>query len=688
MNVKEFYEIENKVILEGYKESLKSIENMCKEIKTYMDGNEEGKKSLEEYSFYEFLKHTGEFLIKVSDLEENLNEEHFSKKSFEELKAENNSFYSEIIGDKYEKSYGNPTYTVGVFGDEIGKLLSAFYAMCLDAIEYAYKHRVFNIYKINSTLLKVYENIKNGKITSSNLKKIIFDFDEEWMFKNQYYRRQERSSQNFTFYLNTILNEDLTDPKYLFRFGKYISSVEIETARFLAKYPKEKIEKLSKNTVSAYIRGFDVENKKRGNRNSVEILYRAGQEIIIKELIKEFKAKGFNSTILKIESTEPNKQYTYDHRFDNGLYLDEEYIKLRQKVEERVCKACEKEFSVQAGPMVFESFGEIPFSPENKKESIKLTKDQQDLSRKFINGLRQLINKYEPEENTCFSIIAFPTAEIGEKFKEIFDEVFDINMMDNSVYEVIQQKIIDALDEGEYVHVKGKGENKTDIKVKLQELKDKKKETNFVNCVADVNIPLGEVFTSPMLKGTNGLLHLRHTYLGLKYTDLCLTFKDGFVSEYTCKNFENEEDNKTYVKENLMQFHDTLPLGEFAIGTNTKAYVMAEKYDIIEKLPILIIEKMGPHFAIGDTCFSYAEDLPIYNMLDNKEITARENEKTALRKKDMNKAYTSVHTDITLPYEEIEFISVVSKSGKYIDIIRDGRFALEGTSKLNEAFKK
>ena len=45
------------------------------------------------------------------------------------------------------------------------------------------------------------------------------------------------------------------------------------------------------------------------------------------------------------------------------------------------------------------------------------------------------------------------------------------------------------------------------------------------------------------------------------------------------------------VRQNLLFNHDTLPLGEFAIGTNTTAYVMAEKYAITQRLPILIVEK-------------------------------------------------------------------------------------------------
>lgn len=62
----------------------------------------------------------------------------------------------------------------------------------------------------------------------------------------------------------------------------------------------------------------------------------------------------------------------------------------------------------------------------------------------------------------------------------------------------------------------------------MHELKNPEKETNFENCLADVNIPLGEVFTSAKLTGTNGVLHVSQVYLNeLKYNDLEITFENG-----------------------------------------------------------------------------------------------------------------------------------------------------------------
>lgn len=95
---------------------------------------------------------------------------------------------------------------------------------------------------------------------------------------------------------------------------------------------------------------------------------------------------------------------------------------------------------------------------------------------------------------------------------------------------------------------------------------------------------------------------------------------------------------------------------------------------------------MGPHFAVGDTCYSYSEDNRVYNQFDGKEIVAKDNEKSILRKTDKNNAYTQCHTDITIPYDSIGSINAITKNGEVIEVIKSGRFVLDGTEELNEPF--
>ena len=102
---------------------------------------------------------------------------------------------------------------------------------------------------------------------------------------------------------------------------------------------------------------------------------------------------------------------------------------------------------------------------------------------------------------------------------------------------------------------------------------------------------------------------------------------------------------------------------------------------------------------MGDTCYSHEEDNVSYNP-DGKAIVARENSVSAQRKESVEKAYLNCHTDITIPYEELSRITAVTvrvvesevmhdlaEERVEIPILLDGRFVLEGTLKLNEAFE-
>ena len=219
----------------------------------------------------------------------------------------------------------------------------------------------------------------------------------------------------------------------------------------------------------------------------------------------------------------------------------------------------------------------------------------------------------------------------------------------------------------------------------LHKLSDPARETIFENCVADVNIPAGEVFTSPVLKGTQGLLHVSRVFLnGFEYRNLAIRFVDGMVAEYSCTNFEKEQENRRFIYENILFRHETLPMGEFAIGTNTTAYRAAKRLGVEAKLPILIAEKMGPHFALGDTCYAHGEEVRVYNP-DGKEIVAKSNEIADRREEKPLEAYFNCHTDITIPYEELGELAAVKKDGTRMILIRDGRFVLPGCEPLNEA---
>ncbi|NMD38867.1 MAG: leucyl aminopeptidase, partial [Christensenellaceae bacterium] len=97
----------------------------------------------------------------------------------------------------------------------------------------------------------------------------------------------------------------------------------------------------------------------------------------------------------------------------------------------------------------------------------------------------------------------------------------------------------------------------------------------------------------------------------------------------------------------------------------------------------LIAEKMGPHIAIGDPCFARGEDSPIFNIFDDKEMVARWNEHT-LSKKGKDSCYFNLHTDITLPYDEIKSLEGYKDNKLICTFIENGKFVPDFAKELNK----
>lgn len=623
----------------------------------------------------------------------------FANEVFEEkdrplsrLKTWNQRWYEDVFPSRYDVCYGNPDYAQAVLGEEFSDILCFLYAQIHECLIYAVEERLFELTISNELFLEMYQLFLDGNPQRKTAKQIIFDHMRDYSQEICGYRVREQLDPSFHFASDIVMKEDLSDPDVLYRYGEYISENEIRMLSFLNSLPEERIQAIAKTYVDGFHDGFIINNIDMTKKATVNIRYHLGFEPVIREAVRQFQEIGLTPILYRgttgvitrgmskvgYISTSPNPQFEYDHRFDQALYFNNAFMRHKLECYKNAYEKLKEEAAAFAGPACMETFGELPFTPENKEASLRLSEKQEKLSVEFQNESSKIANEYMKPEERSFTIIAYPIPEIGEKFEEIFEEVVKVNTLDKEKYKRIQQYLINALDQGVEVHIKGAKDNETDLYVALHELDHPDRETNFENCLADVNIPVGEVFTSPKLKGTNGVLHVSEVYLrDLKFIDLKLVFKDGMISEYSCRNFESEEENQAYIKQNLLYNRETLPMGEFAVGTNTTAYAMAQKYGILYQLPILIVEKMGPHFAVGDTCYSHSEATEVHNP-DGKEIVAKSNEWS--RKGE----YFNCHTDITIPYEELDSICVIGLGGAETRLIESGKFVLPGTEILNE----
>ena len=690
----------------GWKEIQKERNEQCEERHALAVDRLRGIVSEETVSerYLPFFQDTAIFLLELENIRRKISDGTWDLCTLEEMQSLNEILYRDILPQNYGNSYADPACAVKKLGEDKGGMLCFLYAEMRSGIPYVFEGRTDYLTILCELFIEVYNCFEeNAEPDAKEIRDIIYWYASDYCDVFLADRVEEQIDPEYSFAADIIENADLEDDKYLYRFGEYITENELGTARHLRTLPEETIQKMADVYTEGYRIGFINTGKDLSKKSVVNIRYSLGFERVIRAAIENFRRMGLRPVIYRAASgvitkrehhkigyfgAVPNWQYEYDHRQDQALFMDKRYVERRLEVMKTVYEK-KRELAAQfAGPAVMETFGEKPFSPETKPEAPGYTPEQRELALMYDNRSGQITNEYIRGDERSFTIVAYPVPEIGERYPEIFNEVIRINTLDAKLYEKVQQTMIDALDQGEYVHVLGKGANRTDLRVQLIHLDDPEKETKFENCVADVNIPVGEVFTSPVLEGTYGVLYVSRVYLdGLEYRDLEITFRDGKITDYSCSNFDSPDEGRKYIFDNVLKNHQTLPLGEFAIGTNTTAYVTARKYGIEEKMPILIAEKTGPHFAVGDTCYSWSEDIRVCNP-NGKEIMAKDNSVSILRKEDVSKAYFHCHTDITIPYEELEEISVVTKEGKNIILIENGRFVLPGTEVLNEPLKE
>ena len=650
-----------------------------------------------------------EFLLLIDENRNFLEKEGgISGASLEQLKKRNLELYEDILPEHYERSYANPAYAVSQLGEELGAMLSFLYAELRSLIGFCYEGRLEELVIRMELFTEVYTAVvyewqENRKLPGrEDIRKILYWFVSDYSDVAAERRVREQVCPENCFAADVIRRSDFTDLRYLYAYGEYVSESVLEMAEFLNSLPQETIAAMADTYTEGYRIGFEVTGKDLSRKKTVALYYQIGFERMMKRAIENFEGMGLKPVIFRNAASAldnpslspsgfygavPDRQYEYDHKDDRALFLDKNYVNRRLEVTRTAFEVYKEQAAGYAGPAVVETFGEKAFDPVAKKEALKLSEEQNRLWVEYRTQAGEIQRQYILEEERSFTIIAFPVPEIGPVFRELFEETIRINTLDYMLYRKVQQDLIDALDTADHCEIRGGNGNRTDLKVNLHKLKDPARETIFENCVADVNIPVGEVFTSPVLKGTEGVLHVSRVYLrGLEFRNLTLTFEDGMIRDYTCDNFASEEENRAFVSENVLFRHPTLPMGEFAIGTNTTAYVAARRLGVEDKLPILIAEKMGPHFAVGDTCYSHVEEIAVYNP-DGKEIVARDNEVSLLREKKPLEAYFNCHTDITIPYDELEELTAVRADGTRLPIICKGRFVLPGCEILNEAFR-
>ncbi|MBI4975390.1 aminopeptidase [Candidatus Peregrinibacteria bacterium] len=179
-------------------------------------------------------------------------------------------------------------------------------------------------------------------------------------------------------------------------------------------------------------------------------------------------------------------------------------------------------------------------------------------------------------------LLAYPNlasaAMSHKRLDEWEDFVIDTCVLDWSKEEKKQQKFIDVVSKVKKIRIVG---DETDLEVLVKGQK-------WITCCGKRNLPDGEIFTSPIRDGVNGIIkyNVPTYYQSHNFDWVKLTLKNGKV-------VKEESDNKKALTEILNTDKGSRHYGEFAFGLNDKVKEATRQ--------ILFDEKMGKslHMALG-----------------------------------------------------------------------------------------
>ncbi len=223
--------------------------------------------------FEDYFGFCAKFLLMMDDTMEFLAQGGLEKASVEELKRRNDMLYEDILPKHYEESYGNPAYAVSRLGEELGAELSFLYAELRSLIGFVYEGKLEDVVIRMELFAEVYGAFccameEEGELPSGEeVRKILYWFVSDYADVAAERRIREQvcadepgpechcaeggCCQGITS-LKMIMESNLNDVRYLYRYGEYVSDSTLEMAEFMAGLPEETIAGMADTYTEGY----------------------------------------------------------------------------------------------------------------------------------------------------------------------------------------------------------------------------------------------------------------------------------------------------------------------------------------------------------------------------------------------------------------------------------------------------
>ncbi|MBS1914217.1 MAG: aminopeptidase [Bacteroidetes bacterium] len=201
---------------------------------------------------------------------------------------------------------------------------------------------------------------------------------------------------------------------------------------------------------------------------------------------------------------------------------------------------------------------------ENIYELAGVGKEQ---NKAYSEGYLLPVHMEERVNNTRWCVMRYPSAAFAMNAKmptaAFADFYYKACLLDYAELNERMKPLHELLAAGKELKMVGEG---TDISFSIEG-------QTWIPCAGDVNIPDGEIFSSPLLESVNGVITYAPTvYEGKPFEYIKLEVKDGVVVGF-------DSSNNNGLEEILSTDDGARRFGEFSFGTNP--YIDQPMYDIL-----------------------------------------------------------------------------------------------------------
>ncbi|WP_078379365.1 aminopeptidase [Sutcliffiella halmapala] len=295
-----------------------------------------------------------------------------------------------------------------------------------------------------------------------------------------------------------------------------------------------RIQTLAKNLINYSVR------LQKGEKVLIEN-FGLQRELVVALVEEAYKAGGYPFVSLK------------DVQVDRALLLgaNEEQFNMKADFEANVMQNMDAYIGLRSGDNINE-LSDVPDEKQKIQGSTVGKKVHRDIR---VPKTRWVVLRYP---NSSMAQLAKMSTEGFENF------YFDVCNLDYGKMSDAMDALVELMNKTDKVRITGEG---TDFSFSIKDIP-------AIKCAGEMNIPDGEVYTSPVRDSVNGKItyNTPSPYQGFTYENVSLTFRDGKIVEATAN--DSDRINKIFDTDEGARY-----IGEFAIGVNP--YIQHPMQDIL-----------------------------------------------------------------------------------------------------------